>query len=100
MSESSLSPAQAPYRVAADIGGTFTDIAFLGEDGVVATKKVLSTPDDYAAALVEGVVQLMADLGLPLDTLGDVEGGFGIDCAATARRRQAKNKETVRWLPT
>ncbi|HIN05479.1 MAG TPA: hypothetical protein EYM65_04470, partial [Dehalococcoidia bacterium] len=34
------------YRVGADIGGTFTDVVFLGSDGTVLAKKVASTPDD------------------------------------------------------
>ena len=42
-------------RVAADIGGTFTDIAATLPDGTIATHKVLSTPGDYAAAVVDGV---------------------------------------------
>jgi len=36
------------YRVGVDIGGTFTDIVFLGEDGRRLTKKVSSTVDNYA----------------------------------------------------
>ena len=36
-----------PLRVAADIGGTFTDIAVFLPDGRLATRKVPSTPDDY-----------------------------------------------------
>ncbi len=73
------------YRIAADIGGTFTDVAFLGEDGVLAIKKVLSTPDDYAAAVVDGVV-----------VLGEVESCFTIDREATDRRRRAMAKEASR----
>ena len=50
----------ASVRVAADIGGTFTDIAVTLPDGTIATHKVLSTPADYAAAVVDGVRDLMA----------------------------------------
>ena len=77
-------------RVAADIGGTFTDIAFLGEDGVLATKKVLSTPDDYAAAVVDGVAQLMADLGRPMADLAEVLHGTTVATNAILERRGAK----------
>ena len=35
------------YRVGIDIGGTFTDLALLGTDGRLITRKVSSTPDDY-----------------------------------------------------
>ena len=36
------------FRVGIDIGGTFTDIVLLGENGERYTKKVSSTVDDYA----------------------------------------------------
>jgi N-methylhydantoinase A len=42
-------------RVGADIGGTFTDIVFLGHDGAVRAAKRLSTPDDYGRAILEGL---------------------------------------------
>jgi N-methylhydantoinase A len=42
------------YRVGVDIGGTFTDIVFLGEDGKRLTKKVSSTVDNYARRLSTG----------------------------------------------
>lgn len=49
------------FRVGVDIGGTFTDIVFLGEDGRVHTKKVSSTVDDYAQAIVDGLVEVYAE---------------------------------------
>jgi N-methylhydantoinase A len=42
-------------RVGADIGGTFTDIVFLGPDGTVRATKLLSTPDDYGRAILDGL---------------------------------------------
>ena len=38
------------YRLGVDIGGTFTDVVLIGEDGSLATKKVSSTPADYGVA--------------------------------------------------
>ncbi len=52
------------FRVGVDIGGTFTDIVFLGEDGQVRTKKVSSTVDDYAQAIVDGLAQVFEEQGL------------------------------------
>jgi len=46
------------YRVGVDIGGTFTDIVFLGEHGERLTKKVSSTVDNYATAIVHGLAEL------------------------------------------
>jgi N-methylhydantoinase A len=52
------------YRVAADIGGTFTDIACLSPSGQLVTRKVPSTPDDYARAIIGALDSLGADLGI------------------------------------
>ena len=49
------------FRLGVDIGGTFTDVVLLGDDGSVRTKKVLSTPDDYARGVVGGAVALLAE---------------------------------------
>ena len=38
-------------RAAADIGGTFTDVAVLTPDGRLATRKLPSTPENYADAV-------------------------------------------------
>jgi len=51
-------PRRAGYRIGVDIGGTFTDIILLGPDGALVTKKILSTPDDYSRAVVEGMMAL------------------------------------------
>ena len=47
------------YRIGVDIGGTFTDVVLLGADGTLRTKKVLSTPDDYARGVVQGILELL-----------------------------------------
>ena len=52
------------FRVGVDIGGTFTDIVFLGEDGRVLTKKVSSTVDDYAQAIVDGLAEIYEEHAL------------------------------------
>src|SRR5579884_2301275 len=52
------------FRAGVDIGGTFTDIVLLGEDGSRHAKKVSSTVDDYARAIVEGLSALLAEEGL------------------------------------
>ena len=45
------------YRVSADIGGTFTDLVFQdAESGHCSAFKVLSTPQNPALAVIEGLV--------------------------------------------
>src|SRR5580704_1647731 len=51
------------FRAGVDIGGTFTDIMLLGEGGERYTKKVSSTVDDYARAIVDGISELLAEIG-------------------------------------
>ena len=69
------------YRFAADIGGTFTDIACLSPDAVLATRKLPSTPDDYARAILEGISSLAAELARIPGGAFDIElkgvGAFG-----------------------
>ena len=56
--------AKPTYRLGVDIGGTFTDIVLLGEDGAIHTKKLLSSPPDYSEAIETGVAQLLAETGV------------------------------------
>ncbi|MDH4174874.1 MAG: hypothetical protein OEV97_14135, partial [Betaproteobacteria bacterium] len=49
------------YRVGVDIGGTFTDIVLLGADGTLHTKKISSSVENYARAIVEGLAEVFAE---------------------------------------
>jgi N-methylhydantoinase A len=49
------------WVVAADIGGTFTDVALAGPTGDLVTAKVLTTPEDPTDALVAGIAQVLGD---------------------------------------
>ena len=48
-------------RVGIDIGGTFTDLVSLDPGGRILRSKVLSTPDDYARGIVDGLESGAAD---------------------------------------
>ena len=52
------------YRVGVDIGGTFTDIVLLGSDGTIHTKKISSSVDNYARAIVEGLAEVLRETGI------------------------------------
>jgi len=52
------------FRVAVDIGGTFTDIVFLDADGRLHIKKVSSSVEDYARAIVDGLREVFDETGL------------------------------------
>lgn len=46
------------HRIGIDIGGTFTDIVMIQDDGTVMTQKVPSTPGNYAQGIVAGLAPL------------------------------------------
>src|SRR5918995_6217970 len=61
------------YRLGVDIGGTFTDVVLLADDGAMRSRKVLSTPDDYARGVIEGAVGLLEATGIdPAEVTGVV----------------------------
>jgi len=51
------------YRVGIDIGGTFTDMLLVGEDGTAAIGKTLTTPDDPSLA-VENALRPVLENGV------------------------------------
>jgi N-methylhydantoinase A len=65
-------PPRPPLRVAADIGGTFTDIAHIDANGAITTRKVLSTPGDYAEGVLRGVDEMGAEAGRPISAYSDL----------------------------
>jgi N-methylhydantoinase A len=60
------------FRVGVDIGGTFTDIVLLGQDGTIHTKKVSSSVDNYARAIIDGVSQVFRDTDLDGTSIEEV----------------------------
>lgn len=47
-------------RIGVDIGGTFTDLVAIAEDGSVVTHKVATTPHDFGEGIVNGLRALLA----------------------------------------
>ena len=78
------------YRLGVDIGGTFTDIVFLADDGSVITKKVSSTVDDYARAIVEGVGEVLAETGILGDDIAEVLHGTTVASNAILELKGAR----------
>ncbi len=63
------------FRVGIDIGGTFTDIVLVGEDGRVETRKVSSSVDDYSQAIITGLQDLFEADRLSAAAIGEVRHG-------------------------
>ena len=78
----------ADIRLAADIGGTFTDIA-LAVDHTLYTAKVLTTAQEPAVAVMEGTVKVLAAAGVTADQVGVFIHGTTLATNALIERRGA-----------
>ena len=77
------------FRIGVDIGGTFTDIVFLGGDGQVLTRKVASTPDDYSRAVLNGIRAGLEELGIEPGAVSEVGHGFTVATNAIIEQKGA-----------
>jgi N-methylhydantoinase A len=77
-------------RVGADIGGTFTDIVFLGQDGAVRATKRLSTPDDYGRAILDGLQGERARTGTAPESIAEIVHGTTVATNAILEHKGAK----------
>ncbi len=81
----------AGVELGVDIGGTFTDLVLVdSEVGVVATHKILTTPDDPARAVLAGSREVLASAGVaPTDLARVVHATTLITNAVIERRGTA-----------
>jgi len=78
------------FRVGVDIGGTFTDIVFLNAEGRLYTKKVPSSVDNYARAIVEGVAEVFADAGIGAENIHEIRHGTTVASNAILELKGAR----------
>ena len=78
------------FRVGVDIGGTFTDIVFLGDDGQVLARKLASTPDNYSRAVLNGISNGVQELGITADMVSEVSHGFTVATNAIIEQKGAR----------
>jgi N-methylhydantoinase A len=78
------------FRLGIDIGGTFTDIVLLRDDGIAHTKKLLSTPSDYSEAIAAGVRELLAETSVAASDIIEVAHGSTIATNTIIERKGAK----------
>ena len=78
------------FRVGVDIGGTFTDIVFLGDDGQVLARKIASTPEDYSQAVLAGIKNGLEELGITAEMVSEVSHGFTVATNAIIEQKGAK----------
>ena len=78
------------FRVGVDIGGTFTDIVLLGDDGTLHTMKIPSSTGDYAAAIVEGLADVFAATGLAGTGIDEIRHGTTVASNAILEGKGAR----------
>ena len=78
------------YRLAVDIGGTFTDIALFTDSGLIHQSKISSTPDDLSIAVIEGVGQLLAELSIAPSAIAEVLHGTTVGSNTILQRKGAR----------
>jgi N-methylhydantoinase A len=79
-------------RIGVDTGGTFTDVcAFDEETGRVHVRKVSSTPDDPGRAIVQGVTEILDQIGgRTIDEVGYFAHGTTVGTNALLTGRGAR----------
>ena len=82
----------ARFRAAVDIGGTFTDVVFLGDDGRVLVKKVATTPDDYSRGVLAGLDESVQTLTIKPSDVTELVHGFTV---ATNAILEGKGEKTA-----
>src|SRR4029453_7957473 len=71
-------------------GGTFTDIVLLDAGGTIHTKKVSSSVDDYARAIVEGLDEVFRETGLAGGDFAEVLHGTTVASNAILELKGAR----------
>ena len=63
------------YLIGVDVGGTFTDVVLLDDGGAVISKKIPSSVENYALAIVEGLESVFAGHGVRPGEVAEVMHG-------------------------
>src|SRR5262245_24244187 len=78
------------WRVGVDIGGTFTDIVLLETDGTLHTKKVSSSAENYARAIVAGIPEILHEAQLRGGDIAEVLHGTTVASNAILELKGAR----------
>ena len=78
------------YRIGVDIGGTFTDLVLLAQDGSVSTRKLPTSPDNHGRVVVDGMASLLDGLRLTPDRLAEIVHGTTVATNAILEGKGAR----------
>ncbi len=86
-----MARSEARYRVGVDVGGTFTDIVILSDEGsLLRIEKVLTTPERPDDAVVEGVKHMLRTEQVPGSDIAYVVHGTTLFTNALIERKGAR----------
>jgi N-methylhydantoinase A len=79
------------WRIGVDTGGTFTDVVAVDEaTGRRYVRKTSSTPDDPSRAFTQGIVELLADVGVDAAQVSFISHGTTVATNAILESRYAR----------
>ena len=79
------------YRVAIDVGGTFTDVVLQNEvTGEIYGTKTPSTPEDQSIGLMTGIQKACEELGVSIDEIQSILHGTTVATNAVLEEKGAK----------
>jgi N-methylhydantoinase A len=78
------------FRAGIDIGGTFTDIVLLADSGERYTRKVPSSVDDYARAIIDGLAALLGEIGAAPSAISELLHGTTVASNAILEHKGAR----------
>ena len=85
-----MADSRTRWRFGVDVGGTFTDIVLLDDEGAARLRKVPSSPGAWARAIAEGLAGLLAEAGVAPDEVREVLHGTTVGSNAILERKGAK----------
>ena len=74
-------------RVGVDIGGTFTDLCIVGEHGLVAVGKTLTTPHEPARAIETILAETLSEAAIPIEDVAGIVHGTTLVTNAIIERK-------------
>jgi N-methylhydantoinase A len=78
------------YRAGVDVGGTFTDIVLLGSDGTIHTKKISSSVENYAQAIVDGLEEVLREVRIGRQAIEEIRHGTTVASNAILEHKGAR----------
>jgi N-methylhydantoinase A len=77
-------------RIGVDVGGTFTDVVLIDQQGQRWYVKVPSTPSDPSQGFLKGLHEALDAAGIPPNQISDIRHGTTVATNAVLQRRGAK----------